>query len=115
MQDLGLSAYDGTNVEKGALGAFLQAIKDGAIPRDSYLLIESLDRLSREDPQDAQELFRKIIKAGITIVTLADKMEYSSKTLRKDPFKLLMSILIMIRAHEESSLGMLGAQHEGCP
>ena len=46
LRDLGLSAYHKVNVEKGALGVFFEAIKDGRIKRGSYLLVESLDRLS---------------------------------------------------------------------
>lgn len=102
MQDLGLSAYDGTNVEKGALGAFLLAIKEGRIPRGSYLLVESLDRLSRAQVMKALSIFTDIINAGITIVTLADEMVYSSEKLGVDPLPLIMSILVMSRAHEES-------------
>ena len=47
LSDLGVSAYDRSNITKGALGRFLQAVKDGKIARGSYLLVESLDRLSR--------------------------------------------------------------------
>ena len=47
LKDLGLSAYHKTNLEKGALGAFLSAISDGRVEPGSYLLVESLDRLSR--------------------------------------------------------------------
>jgi hypothetical protein len=32
----------------GALGAFLEAVRDGIVPKGSWLLVESLDRISRE-------------------------------------------------------------------
>jgi DNA invertase Pin-like site-specific DNA recombinase len=47
-QDLGVSAYHGDNLVEGKLGAFLDAVKDGTIERGSYLLVESLDRISRQ-------------------------------------------------------------------
>jgi len=102
MQDLGLSAYDGTNVEKGALGGFLLAVKEGRIPKGSYLLVESLDRLSRDQVIKALPIFINIINAGITIVTLTDGYVYSPDKLGNDASPLMMSIMVMARAHEES-------------
>ncbi len=46
-QDLGVSAFSGANFESGALGKFITAIDEGRVARGSYLLVESLDRLSR--------------------------------------------------------------------
>jgi len=47
--DEGRSAYTGDHVsEKGQLARFLRMVEEGKIERDSYLLVESLDRLSRE-------------------------------------------------------------------
>lgn len=104
LRDLGLSAYHKANVEKGALGVFFEAIKDGRIKRGSYLLVESLDRLSRATVLDAQRQFQDIILAGITIVTLADGMTYSEETIRQNFASLLYSLVIMSRAHEESDI-----------
>lgn len=46
--DPGMSAYRGRNAETGALGTFLEAVRDKIIPLGSYLLVESLDRISRQ-------------------------------------------------------------------
>lgn len=102
LRDLGLSAFDGSNVERGALGAFLAAIEAGQIPQGSYLLVESLDRLSREQLIDALTMFLNIIRRGIVIVTLADRMVYEHKSMGENFAPLLISITIMARAHEES-------------
>ena len=51
--DLGVSAFRGRNARTGALGAFLVAIDDGLVPEGSLLLVESLDRVTRQDPWDA--------------------------------------------------------------
>ncbi|MDB5763960.1 MAG: hypothetical protein JWQ21_2955 [Herminiimonas sp.] len=101
LHDLGISAFDGSNVERGALGAFLNAIKQGRIQSGSYLLVESLDRLSRERTREALNLFLSILGHGITIVTLADNKVYSP-TGDDNGYDLIFSILIMQRAHEES-------------
>lgn len=95
LRDLGLSAFDGSNVERGALGGFLAAIEAGQIPKGSYLLVESLDRLSREQLIDALTMFLNIIRRGIVIVTLADRMVYEHKSMGENFSPLLISITIM--------------------
>lgn len=100
LRDLGLSAFDRSNVERGALGAFLKAIEQGRIASGSYLLVESLDRLSRAQVMDALQVFVSILKQGIIIVTLADGMIYRHDD--NNVANLIISITIMARAHEES-------------
>lgn len=103
LHDLGLSAFHGTNVRKGALGAFLAAIENGKVKAGSYLLVESLDRLSRAQVIDALELFTSIINKGIVIVTLSDGQVYSRTVIENNWTNLIISIAIMARAHEESA------------
>jgi len=55
-RDLGVSAYRGQNAREGALRAFLDAIEHNLVPPGSFLLIESLDRLSRDRILAAQSL-----------------------------------------------------------
>src|SRR5205085_9698785 len=55
-EDLGVSAYRGANVETGRLGEFLIAVQQGIIKKGSYLLIENLDRLSRNKARKATRL-----------------------------------------------------------
>jgi DNA invertase Pin-like site-specific DNA recombinase len=102
LRDLGVSAYDGSNKTKGALGGFIKAVETGIVKAGSYLLVESLDRLSRENVNDALLQFQQIIGNGITIVTLADRKKYSKKSISENPMELIFSILVMARAHEES-------------
>jgi DNA invertase Pin-like site-specific DNA recombinase len=102
LEDIGVSAFRGENVREGALGQFLEAIKTGAVKRGSYLVVESLDRLSREQVLTAQSLFLNIIQAGIHLVTLADGRVYRPGTT--DLGDLIMSLVIMSRAHEESQI-----------
>ena len=103
LRDLGKSAYKGSHLGKhGALRRFLDLVESGEVERGSYLVVESLDRLSREAVLDALPRLLDLIAAGITVVTLADGQEYSDGRLRSDPSPLIMSLLIMMRAHEES-------------
>ncbi|MBO9655173.1 MAG: recombinase family protein [Agrobacterium tumefaciens] len=103
LQDLGVSAWKGRNFKTGALGKFLAMVENGEIPKGSYLLIESLDRLSREAVPDALMLFMAIINAGIVIVTLGeDRQIYSRDRLNGDWTKLIIGLAVMSRGHEES-------------
>jgi DNA invertase Pin-like site-specific DNA recombinase len=103
-EDLGVSAFRGRNVEVGALGAFIRAVEDGRVPQGSYLLVESLDRINRDQVLAAQALFSQIILAGVTLVTLTDIKVYSKDNVNANPIDLIVAILTMIRAHEESAM-----------
>lgn len=102
LRDEGLSAYHQRHIKQGALGVFLQAVEDGRIARGSVLVVEGLDRLSRAEPIQAQAQLAQIVNAGITVVTASDGREYNRERLRAQPMDLVYSLLIMIRAHEES-------------
>jgi len=104
LQDLGVSAWKGKNFKHGALGRFLAMVESGEIPKGSYLLIESLDRLSREAVPDALTLFMAIINAGVVIVTLGrdGQQVYSRDILNGDWTKLIIGLAVMSRGHEES-------------
>lgn len=102
LKDEGLSAYHQRHVKQGALGAFLRAVDEGRIPEGSVLIVEGLDRLSRAEPIQAQAQLAQIINAGLTVVTASDGREYNRASLKAQPMDLVYSLLVMIRAHEES-------------
>lgn len=99
LQDVG-SGYHGKHVKFGALGGFLRLAEQGNIPAGSWLLVESLDRLSREDVLIAQSQFIDLLLAGITIATLLDGQVYHKD---RDDMQLIMSLAYMMRANDESS------------
>lgn len=100
--DEGISAFRGTNAQDGGLGRFIEACRRGLIDAGSYLLVESLDRISRMPAIDALFLFREITKAGVVIVTLSDGQEYSAERLATDQTSLIIALMVALRAHEES-------------
>lgn len=102
LRDLGRSAFKGRHAQFGALRAFLDLVEAGEIERGSYLIVESLDRLSREAVLDAAARLFDLIRAGITVVTLSDGQEYSQERLRTDWTPLVISLAVMARAHDES-------------
>jgi DNA invertase Pin-like site-specific DNA recombinase len=100
LRDIGFSAYDGSNVSKGDLGKFVSAVQAGRIERGSVLVVESLDRLSRQTPRTALRLFLDLLDHGINVATLIDRRTYAPDST--DQFDLMMSIMLMTRAHDES-------------
>jgi DNA invertase Pin-like site-specific DNA recombinase len=47
-------------------------VRSGKVPTGSFLLVESLDRISRQEIRKALTTFLSIIDAGINLVTLND-------------------------------------------
>jgi hypothetical protein len=87
MTDIGVSAYRGKNARTGALAGFLEAVHKEYVPEGSYLLVENIDRLSRDDFFEAQTLFQQLIVSGINIAVLATGEVYSHERLKKQPYE----------------------------
>lgn len=100
--DKGRSAYKGKHLDDtGQLARFLTYVNDGTIPSGSFLIVESLDRLSREAVKDALPRFLDLLNKGIYIYTSSDQKLYTQDYNEID---LIISIVEMSRAHSESSL-----------
>lgn len=102
LSDIGISAFKGDNVTSGALGRFLHAVEQGLVEPGSYLLVESLDRLSRQPVEDALRLFLNIIERGIVIATILDGQIYQKGQMVTN--NLITSLVIMQRSYEESHM-----------
>lgn len=102
LRDLGVSAYRGKNAVEGALGKFTEAVDSGRVSQGSYLLVENLDRLSRDRIMPALNRFSSLLEKGITVVTLSDQKVYTAESLNNLP-DLMLSLLVLSRAHEESA------------
>jgi len=102
--DLGKSAFRGKHASEGELGLFLTAIDEGRVAKDSYLLVENLDRLSRQPVMEALNLLQSIVDRGITLVTLVDGRRYTKQTMHNDFMSLMVTIVSMFRAHDESKV-----------
>lgn len=102
LHDLGLSAWTGANKKRGKLGVLLDLIKAGKVERGTYLLVEALDRLTREELTDAVGLVTKLLEAGLIIVTLVDGIEWTKEKMNSQKMDFMMSVLLLSRGHEES-------------
>jgi DNA invertase Pin-like site-specific DNA recombinase len=105
LQDKGVSAFTGehrANPERHALAAFLELVKQGRIAKGSYLIVESLDRLSREHIRPALTLLLNLIDAGVRVVQLLPvEATYDE---RVEPMQLMMAIMELSRGNSESQL-----------
>lgn len=101
--DKSRSGFHGDNRKKGGLGRFLAALEAGAVEPGSFFVIESMNRLSRETPYDAQGILRSLLDGGITLVVLyRDAMEIDRDRVRRE-HKILDQLHEDIRlAHEQS-------------
>jgi len=105
LASLGVSAYDGKHrSEKQALGWFLELAKqgNGRVRRGDYLVIENLDRLSREEEVPATHLLTSILMAGIKVVQLSPyEMELTDKS---DGWTIMRAVMELSRGHSESRM-----------
>lgn len=100
--DAGVSGFRGKNTTHGALGDFIEAVKAGVIPSDSWLYVENLDRLTRQDIDQALELLLSLLRLGLTVVTGKDGRVYNSQSINANPMELMFSVMVLARANEES-------------
>ena len=100
--DAGVSGYSVKSKDREALSRFIDQIGSNLIPVGSYLLIENMDRLSRESITQSLPLFLNIVNSGINLVTLSDGKVYSNS----DSDITLLDIMVvgfeLERANSES-------------
>jgi hypothetical protein len=76
-----VSGFSGKHL-KGKLGDFLATAAAGDIPKNSVLVIEDFNRLSRLDPLLADDLVKDIVRANIAIGVCSKNEIYTIEDLR---------------------------------
>jgi DNA invertase Pin-like site-specific DNA recombinase len=68
--DAGVSGYDGRHRKNGkhALASFVDLVQRGRVPAGSYLIVENLDRLTRETPVVSIPAVLNLVASGIRVV-----------------------------------------------
>ncbi|MGE9268056.1 MAG: recombinase family protein, partial [Verrucomicrobiales bacterium] len=100
-RDLGISGYTGKHSTIGNLAKFLEDCKSGQVPQGIHLIVEHLDRLSREEVPIALQRFLSLINDyKITIHTTSDGYIYAPGKIELT--ELIISIVAMGQAHGES-------------
>jgi DNA invertase Pin-like site-specific DNA recombinase len=102
MVDAGVSGFHGehrTN-KRHALAAFVGEVERGRVPAGSYLIVENLDRLTRENPVEAIPAVLSLIKHGLRVVQLAPTEVVYDRDM--DQGALMMMLWELSRGHAES-------------
>lgn len=98
MQDIG-SGYHGDNLTNGALGLFLEKLQAGDIPTPCALVIEALDRLTRQKPMRAMRLLWDIVESGVEVHATSKDRVYTAGMTMAD---MMDSMIDLFTAHAES-------------
>jgi DNA invertase Pin-like site-specific DNA recombinase len=105
MTDAGVSAFKGTNLKTGALSVFTGAVKAGMIPEGSYLLLESLDRFTRQQVNVAALDLLSLINSGVVVVTLHNQTVYREEQFQgTDGLVNLLGALIAMDGHHREQV-----------
>jgi DNA invertase Pin-like site-specific DNA recombinase len=105
MEDRGVSAFRGkhrSNPELYALASFLERVQDGDIPPGSFLIIENLDRLSREKERYGLRLMMDILDAGVNIVQLEPETIFWHDSF--EMVDIMRAVIELSRGHSESNI-----------
>jgi DNA invertase Pin-like site-specific DNA recombinase/urease gamma subunit len=105
LRDEGRSAFRGKNAtgRRSALASFLFKIEVGLVKPGSVLILENLDRLSRQQIDVSIKLAQRILEAGVSIITLVPERVYSPDCLSQ-PLTWMELVFHFDRAHAESKL-----------
>ncbi|WP_421277440.1 recombinase family protein [Aeromonas veronii] len=98
-EDLGVSAY--RDKKRVDLAAMLEAVELGTIKENDYIVLESLDRLSRQGIGKTQEIIKSILRHGVKIVSLQDGLELD-RSSENDLMSVIQIAMSADLAHKES-------------
>jgi DNA invertase Pin-like site-specific DNA recombinase len=105
LHDKGCSAFKGLhreNPDKHALALFLKLVELGRVRPGDFLVIENLDRLTREEEVPACHLLTGILMAGVRVVQLSPyEMVLTEKS---NGWELMRAVMELSRGHGESAL-----------
>jgi DNA invertase Pin-like site-specific DNA recombinase len=99
--DEGFSAYKGHHVEKGSLGHFLAEIKANTIAKGSALIVENLDRISRQGPKIARKIIEQVVDNGVEI-HIVNINSILTLGWENDPARSIIVDVELGRAYRES-------------
>ncbi|MGL5490906.1 MAG: recombinase family protein [Shewanella sp.] len=98
-EDLGVSAY--RDKKRVDLAEMLRAVELGTIKAGDYIILENLDRLSRQGIDKTQEIIKSILKREVKIVSLQDGLELDGSSVN-DLVSVIRIAMSADLAHKES-------------
>ena len=104
VRKLAASAFRGDQIRKGPLGRFIALVEAGALPKDRQiiLLIEEIDRLTRQVHDQAYDLCLRLMRSGVWLCTMMDGEIYDLTSINESLEKRLKLQLKLDAAREHS-------------
>ncbi len=103
IEDLGTSAWTGHHLSAGNLGQFAERVRRGEIKMPAVLVVEKLDRLSRQAPRKTLRWMEDLVELGLSIATVDGGRVYSDASLRSNQIEVIEIIMRAELANRESS------------
>lgn len=99
----GKSAYHGLNrAAGGKLAAIEKRAADGKLA-GMVLIVENLDRLSRQEPLESLTLLQSLTNAGLTIAESSSGQTYTAQAIKENWQNLLVAFIRAGLAYDESA------------
>ena len=90
------------NFHKGTLGAFVKKVKRGEIAKGSVLILERLDRFSRNYFDIVFPVWLELLQSGLEIFSCVTRTHYTLQTIRDNPMLAGMALMELANANEYS-------------
>lgn len=104
LEDLGRSAWKGDHIRAGELGKFKARVDAGEIAPGSILVIENLDRLSRENVKVMRRFCAEVTEAGVNVAVANKGKVFSADSFNGENIVEFLEVAIDAkRAREEST------------
>lgn len=102
--DEGVSAFRGKNLKYGKLREINEMVENGVIRKGDYIIVESVDRLTRSDLLASIDLVSSWMKKGVRLYTTTDRRvyDYANEGMAERFAGINYFIMVAQRSHEES-------------
>ncbi len=91
----GVSAYHGKNLNHSSiLGGFIKKVDMGFIQTPCVLIVEKLDRFSRNDVDDVLPIFLSLLKKGVQVYSFLENDFYTTEKVKSDPITTILKMLM---------------------
>ncbi|WP_167519806.1 recombinase family protein [Enterobacter cancerogenus] len=101
--DKGLSGWTGENLLAGALGRLIEEVETGGYPEGTPIILESIDRLSRQGHEEATAILRRLTSTGCVVHSILDRQVIHRSDL-KTFIGAMQIIAVAERGREESDI-----------
>lgn len=100
--DRAKSAFHAAHI-RGKMGALLKRATSGDLGPGDIILVEMIDRMSREKVLKAWDQLRVFTNAGVTIITVADGTKLNDATFDEQWTRMIDPLAKMAGAHSQSA------------